>query len=57
MQLPRNQKYFGSLLHWGACVGIALVTPLLLRRVGVATQIDNGIIALGFDTERVILLD
>lgn len=37
--------------------GIALFTPLLLHRVGVAAHIDDGIIALGFDTERVALLD
>lgn len=57
MHLPQRQKYLFHLLYWGMAVGIALFIPLLLRRVGVAAHIDNGIIALGFDTERVVLLD
>ncbi len=57
MYLPQRQKYLIHLLSWEMAVGIALFTPLLLRRVGVAAYIDNGTIGLGFDTERVALLD
>ena len=57
MYLLQRQKHLIHLLFWGMAVGVAFFTPLLLRRVGVAAYIDNGTIGLGFDTERVALLD
>ena len=52
----QRQKYFSHLFSWGVAIGVALFTPLLLPRVEVAAHIDDGIIALGFDSERAALI-
>jgi S-formylglutathione hydrolase FrmB len=49
-------NYPNGLIHWYAGVGVALLTPLFLSRVGVAASIDNQLTLLGFDAERVSLL-
>ena len=49
--LPRN------FLLVGVGVGVALVTPLVLYWIGVVVLIDNELVVLGFDAERVTLLD
>src|ERR1700694_3432987 len=51
------RKYRGHLALWIIGVGAALLAPLLLRWLGVARQIDAECEALGFDTERVLLID
>ncbi len=47
----------GNLPRWGAGLGVALFVPLLFRRSGLATSMDYQIMALGFDAERVGLID
>lgn len=43
-------------LWWCVGVGTAFLTPLSLLRMGVGTLIDNEVLALGFDAERITLL-
>lgn len=51
-----RRRYRSGLLWWYAGVAVALLTPLFLSWIGVATQIDNQLALLGFDAERVSLL-
>ncbi len=57
VQRKRINVRLGNLLRWGAGIGIALFVPLLFRRSGLATSMDYQIMTLGFDAERVGLID
>jgi S-formylglutathione hydrolase FrmB len=51
------RKRYGLLARW--CLGaiVALLAPLALQQLGLAAQIANGAAALGFDAERVRLIE
>lgn len=52
-----RRKLLILLIRWSAGIACALFTPLVLRWLGLATLIDAQFIALGFDSERVLLLE
>jgi len=50
-------KHFYRLLLWCAGLLAALLAPSLLRAIGIAGQIEGQVVALGFDAERVQVID
>lgn len=53
----KTRKHFYHLLLLCAGLLAALLAPLLLRAAGIAGQIDGQVVALGFDAERVLVID
>ena len=55
----RNKLYRWFCLSgvWMMGIALAWLTVIVLRRLGIVAAIDGSINALGFDTERLVLLD